>query len=136
MTALTTEDLDPSLKIAVIGNGSIGKSSLIRRFTRNEYIENYTKTIGVQYAEREVEVPGEGVVRVMVWDTAGQEEFDKITQEYYRDADAIILAFSTTDRTSFDTLLRWRAKVQAVCDNIPMVLVQNKIDLVREGVVR
>ena len=65
----------------------------------------------------------------MLWDTAGQEEFDAITKAYYRGAQACVVAFSTTDRASFDAVQKWKKKVEDECGAIPMVLVQNKIDL-------
>ncbi|KAJ3280525.1 Ras- protein Rab-23 [Borealophlyctis nickersoniae] len=134
-SSLTTEDVDPAVKILVVGNGSIGKSTMIRRFCKGHYEENYKKTIGVAYVEREIEVPEFGSVRLMLWDTAGQEEFDAMTREYYKDTDAVVLAFSSTDRLSFETIKAWRDKVTAVCDDLAMVLVQNKIDLLHEALV-
>ena len=69
----------------------------------------------------------------MLWDTAGQEEFDAITKAYYRGAQACVVAFSTTDRSSFDAVQKWKKKVEDECGAIPMVLVQNKIDLLHEA---
>ena len=68
-----------------------------------------------------------------IWDTAGQEEFDAITKAYYRGAQACVVAFSTTDRASFDAVKKWKRKVEDECGHIPMVLVQNKIDLLHEA---
>lgn len=97
-------------------------------------------------------------IRIMLWDTAGQEEFDAITKAYYRGAQACVLAFSTTDRNSFEAIKGWKMKVRIICirayfflhfysicvcgfqvenecGEIPMVLVQNKIDLMDQAVV-
>ena len=82
-------------------------------------------------------VSGEDV-RLMLWDTAGQEEFDAITKAYYRGAQACVIAFSTTDRASFEAVKKWKKKVEDECGGvnvIPMVLVQNKIDLMHQSVV-
>ena len=65
----------------------------------------------------------------MLWDTAGQEEFDCITRAYYRGAQACVLAFSCVDRESFKQVGRWKRKVEEECGNIPMVLVMTKMDL-------
>uniref|UniRef100_A0AAQ5XWU3 small monomeric GTPase n=1 Tax=Amphiprion ocellaris TaxID=80972 RepID=A0AAQ5XWU3_AMPOC len=75
-------------------------------------------------------------VRLMLWDTAGQEEFDAITKAYYRGAQACVLVFSTTDRESFQAIDSWREKVEAEVGDIPTVLVQNKIDLLEETVIK
>ena len=72
-------------------------------------------------------------VRLMLWDTAGQEEFDAITKAYYRGAQACVVAFSTTDRDSLLAVRKWRRKVEDECGDIPMVLVQNKIDLIAQA---
>lgn len=69
----------------------------------------------------------------MLWDTAGQEEFDALTRSYYRGAQACVVAFSTTDRDSLLAVRKWRRKVEDECGDIPMVLVQNKIDLIAQA---
>lgn len=69
----------------------------------------------------------------MLWDTAGQEEFDAITKAYYRGAQACVIAFSTTDHASFEAVKKWKRKVEDECGHVPMVLVQNKIDLLHES---
>lgn len=69
----------------VVGNGGVGKSSLIRRFCKDTFTDQYKKTIGVDFLEKQQFVPSIGeTVTMMVWDTAGQEEFDVITKNYYR----------------------------------------------------
>ncbi|RXN38400.1 ras-related Rab-23 [Labeo rohita] len=75
-------------------------------------------------------------VRLMLWDTAGQEEFDAITKAYYRGAQACVLVFSTTDRESFEAISSWREKVEIEVGDIPTVLVQNKIDLLDDTVIK
>lgn len=69
----------------------------------------------------------------MLWDTAGQEEFDALTKAYYRVSDGCVLAFSTTDVQSFEAIEKWKKKVEFECGPIPMVLVQNKSDLMEES---
>ena len=70
----------------------------------------------------------------MLWDTAGQEEFDAITRSYYRGASAAILAFSSVDRQSFSDIESWYNKVEKECGKgLSMALIQNKIDLILEG---
>ncbi|XP_015177202.1 PREDICTED: ras-related protein Rab-23-like [Polistes dominula] len=104
------EELELSLKVVIVGNGAVGKSSMIQRFCKGTYTRDYKKTIGVDFLEREIEIDGEDV-RLMLWDTAGQEEFDAITAAYYRGAHACVLAYSATDRNSFDAIPSWKLKV-------------------------
>lgn len=128
------EELEVALKVVIVGNGGVGKSSMIQRYCKGTFTKDYKKTIGVDFLERQIEVDGEEV-RLMLWDTAGQEEFDAITKAYYRGAQACVLAFSTTDRDSFEAAHSWKLKVENECGEIPTVIVQNKIDLIDQTVV-
>ncbi|XP_042212524.1 LOW QUALITY PROTEIN: ras-related protein Rab-23-like, partial [Homarus americanus] len=129
------EDLEIAIKVVIVGNGAVGKSSMIQRYCKGTFTKDYKKTIGVDFLERQITLSGEEV-RLMLWDTAGQEEFDAITKAYYRGAQACVVAFSTTDRDSFSAVRKWKKKVEDECGNIPMVLVQNKIDLIDQATVK
>ncbi|XP_065669971.1 ras-related protein Rab-23 isoform X4 [Hydra vulgaris] len=130
------EDLEISIKVVVVGNGAVGKSSMIQRYCKGYFSKEYKKTIGVDFLEKMISVNGEDV-RLMLWDTAGQEEFDAITKAYYRGAQACVLTFSVVDYASYAAIVRWKEKVVVECGaNIPMVLVQNKMDLIESAVVR
>lgn len=128
------EDIETAIKVVIVGNGAVGKSSMIQRYCKGVFTKDYKKTIGVDFLERQIEVRGEDV-RLMLWDTAGQEEFDAITKAYYRGAQACVLTFSTVDRSSFLAIESWKRKVEDECGEVPMVLVQNKIDLLEQAVV-
>ncbi|XP_037321443.1 ras-related protein Rab-23 isoform X2 [Pungitius pungitius] len=129
------EDMEVAIKVVVVGNGAVGKSSMIQRYCKGVFTKDYKKTIGVDFLERQIIVNDEEV-RLMLWDTAGQEEFDAITKAYYRGAQACVLVFSTTDRESFQAIDSWREKVEAEVGDIPTVLVQNKIDLLEDTVIK
>lgn len=128
------EDLEIAIKVVIVGNGAVGKSSMIQRYCKGTFTKEYKKTIGVDFLERQIECEGEEV-RLMLWDTAGQEEFDAITKAYYRGAQACVLAFSVTDRDSFEAIHSWKKKVEDECGAIPTILVQNKIDLMEQSVI-
>ncbi|KAM7446941.1 Ras-related protein Rab-23 [Porites harrisoni] len=129
------EDVEVAIKVVVVGNGAVGKSSMIQRYCKGIFTKDYKKTIGVDFLERQISIRSEDV-RLMLWDTAGQEEFDAITKAYYRGAQACAIVFSTVDRDSFEAVEKWRTKVEEECGSIPMVLVQNKIDLIDQAVVQ
>ena len=141
-------------QIVIVGNGAVGKSSMIQRYCKGLFTSDYKMTIGVDFLERVVRYVAHDAVAVcplplplslstlrsydsvngarvhlMLWDTAGQEEFDALTKAYYRVSDGCVLAFSTTDVKSFDAVEKWKKKVEFECGPIPMVLVQNKCDL-------
>jgi len=130
---MSVEDMEIQMKVLIVGNGAVGKSSMLQRYCKGEYTTDYKKTIGVDFLERKITIGAEEV-RLQIWDTAGQEEFDAMTKAYYRGAVACIVAFSTTDRESFEAVQKWIDKVEEECGTIPMVLVQNKIDLIDRAV--
>ncbi|GMH38179.1 hypothetical protein BSKO_06063 [Bryopsis sp. KO-2023] len=128
------EDLEKEIKVLVVGNGGVGKTSLIRRFCKGIFTDEYKKTIGVDFLERTLHNKSlEEDFKMMVWDTAGQEEFDSITRTYFRGAGAAVLVYSTTDRAAFDAIPRWKARVEAECGDIAMAIVQNKVDLIDQA---
>ncbi|XP_073690385.1 ras-related protein Rab-23 [Garra rufa] len=129
------EDMEVAIKVVVVGNGAVGKSSMIQRYCKGIFTKDYKKTIGVDFLERQI-IANDEDVRLMLWDTAGQEEFDAITKAYYRGAQACVLVFSTTDRESFEAISSWREKVEMEVGDIPTVLVQNKIDLLDDTVIK
>lgn len=130
------QDVDTTLKVIVVGNGQVGKTSMITRFAKGIFTNEYKKTIAVDFLEKKLFLNAIGEeVTFLLWDTAGQEEYDAITRTYYKGAGACILAFSTTDRASFDAIESWNRKVKDECGNIVTVLVQNKVDLLDRAVV-
>lgn len=126
------EDLEHPVKVLIVGNGAVGKSSMIQRYCKGVFTREYKKTIGVDFLEKKLSVRGEDL-RLMIWDTAGQEEFDSLTKAYYRDAEACVVAFSTIDRDSFEAVESWIKKVEDEVGRIPMVLIQNKVDLIDDA---
>src|SRR3954468_23374733 len=89
------------------------------------------------FMEKEITTRSSGeTIKLMFWDTAGQEMFSQLTKQYYRGAGAVVYVFSTTDRDSFLEIERWKSKVEAECGQICQVLVQNKIDLLDRAVVQ
>ncbi|XP_076317644.1 ras-related protein Rab-23-like isoform X1 [Tachypleus tridentatus] len=139
-------DFETAIKVVIVGNGAVGKSSMIQKYCKGVFTSEYKKTIGVDFLERQIEVESEDV-RMMLWDTAGQEEFDAITKAYYRGtsklefllclmgAQASVLVFSSLDLDSFKAIESWKQKVENECGIIPMVIVQNKIDMIHESVI-
>jgi small GTP-binding protein len=120
-------DLETTVKVIVVGNGGVGKSSMTARYCRGVFTSTYKKTIGVDFLEKTIEVSDLETVKLMIWDTAGQEEFDALTASYYRGTGACALVFSTVDRASFEAVEKWKRKVEEQCGPIVMVMVQNKV---------
>jgi Ras-related protein Rab-23 len=120
-------ELETTVKVIVVGNGGVGKSSMTARYCRGVFTSTYKKTIGVDFLEKTIDVGDLETVKLMIWDTAGQEEFDALTASYYRGTGACALVFSTIDRASFEAVEKWKRKVEEQCGPIAMVMVQNKV---------
>lgn len=122
------------LKVIVVGNGKVGKTSMITRFAQGVMTETYKKTIGTDFMEKEIHLD-EGAIKLMLWDTAGQEMYSKLTRNYYKGSGAVVYVFSTTDKPSLEEIPKWQSRVKEECGDIVSVLVQNKIDLLDQAAV-
>jgi Ras-related protein Rab-1A len=101
---------DYLFKLALIGNSSVGKSSLLRRFADDSFQESYLATIGVdfrfkyfQWWYRTFDVDGSSI-KLQIWDTAGQERFRTITSAYYKGAQGIFIVYDILNKQSFDEI--------------------------------
>jgi len=120
---------DHFVKILMLGDTGVGKTSLLSRYSDNQFTNSMMSTVGVDLKTKYVTLM-EKVVKVQVWDTAGQEHFHRITFPYYRDANAIILTFDVGSQKTFDNVEYWIKNIQEYAgDSIVMTLVGNKIDL-------
>lgn len=131
-TLLVSSGSSLSFKVVVVGDGKVGKTSLLRRFVRGDFVEEYRRTIGAEYMEKDVFLRSDGgnrTAKLLLWDTAGQEMFSPLTPSYYHRSSAAIVCFSTVDRDSFAHVVNWVAQVEQVCGPITIVLCQAKYDL-------
>jgi Ras-related protein Rab-1A len=103
---MASPDYDFVFKILLIGNSSVGKSSLLLRFADNIFQETFYPTIGVDFKIRTFSSEG-SVVKLQMWDTAGQEKFKTITSAYYKGAQGVILVFDLCDRKSYEDIQNW-----------------------------
>jgi Ras-related protein Rab-2A len=95
-----------TFKIIVVGEQGVGKSSLLSRYLKKEFHNEYNVTIGVEFLSRTLELP-EGEACLQIWDTAGQETFRSIIKNFYRGASGVLLVFSLTNKDSLTCLRRW-----------------------------
>lgn len=127
------EDYDALVKIVVVGDKSVGKSSLVLRFCEDHFHSQYIATIGVDFRIRTMDIDGRRV-KLQVWDTAGEERFKAITKSYYRGAHGALIVYDCTDRHTFDSARYWLEEVQpAALPGAAMCLVGSKSDLYAEG---
>ncbi|XP_008557057.1 ras-related protein Rab-18-B [Microplitis demolitor] len=119
-----------TLKLLMIGESNVGKSSILLRFTEDEFNENMQNTVGMDYKTKQMSIDG-NVVKLAIWDTAGQERFRTLTPSYYRDGQGAILMYDVTDRNTFIKLETWLDELNTYCNKLDIVkmVVGNKIDL-------
>lgn len=122
-------EYDYLIKLLIIGNSNVGKSSIMLRFTDDIFKDVYFTTIGVDFKIRLIH-HNDKVIKLQIWDTAGQERFRSIITSYYRGAHGIILVYDITDQQSFDELNVHINNILAYANPlIPIMIVGNKIDL-------
>lgn len=121
------------IKVVMLGEGRVGKTSLLTRFLNNTFDEEQESTLEAKmHSNVKMEVNG-GVWDVALWDTAGQERFRALGPIYYRDADGAVLTYDITDKDSFSRVRVWLRELQQVVgDGIAITVVGNKCDLERE----
>ncbi|NVM19348.1 MAG: GTP-binding protein [Candidatus Lokiarchaeota archaeon] len=123
------------IKVTVIGDGSVGKTSLIQKFTQGTFQTDYIKTIGAQLTNYKTEIDGYRI-ELIFWDIAGQDDFHFLRPSFYRASKAAIIVYSLEDndlgRRSFEHIIKWYEDVKQFCGEIPVVVFANKVDLVNE----
>lgn len=124
-----------TFKISVIGDGAVGKTSLITKFTKGRFQKEYIKTIGAQFFIYDTEIDG-NYFKLLFWDIAGQDEFNFLRPSFYKDSKAAIIVYSLEEnelgQESFKHITNWHDNIKNYCGNIPTVLFGNKVDLVDE----
>jgi small GTP-binding protein len=122
-------------KICVVGNGGVGKTSMVLRYCENSFKESYLMTIGSNFSTKTVELADhpELQVKLQLWDLAGQKHFSFVRPPFYRGATGIIYVYDLTRRSSFADMLEWREEVETVIGQKPCLLIGNKLDLARDG---
>lgn len=120
------------VKLVLLGEAAVGKSSLVLRFVNNEFNDNKEPTIGAAFLTQKC-ILEEHVIKFEIWDTAGQERFHSLAPMYYRNAQAAIVAYDITKSASLDRAKAWVKELQRQANpNIVICLVGNKLDLESE----
>ena len=124
-----------TFKLVIIGDPMVGKTSIITRFIDKTFDHDYKMSIGTQLNCSEI-VVGDVLIRLIIWDLAGQPRFESVRKLYFLGSDAVIVTFDLTRAETFDNVEGWlQAFRQAVPDETPSVLVGNKVDLASKRVI-
>lgn len=115
-------------KLVIVGDGACGKTCLLIVFSKDQFPEVYVPTVFENYVA-DIEVDGKQV-ELALWDTAGQEDYDRLRPLSYPDTDVILMCFSIDSPDSLENILeKWHPEVKHFCPSVPIVLVANKRDL-------
>ena len=120
-------------KIILLGDGAVGKTSLVRKFVHNEFSEDYLFTIGVNVSDKDLSIKtdkGEIQVKMMIWDILGQKDFHRTQSESFVGTAGALLIADITRKETLDNLEKyWIPQYEKVAGKVPMIIMANKTDL-------
>lgn len=119
---------DFKFKICLLGEGSVGKTSLVHRFVEDKFQEDYKATLGVSILQKHLEID-EYSVSINIWDLGGQDSFIKLRKLYLEGSEGALLIFDLTNRVSFEKLREWIHDFRGQRGEKPFYLIGNKVDL-------
>lgn len=123
-------DYDESVKIIMLGDAGVGKTSLLSRFVEERFVDGQEALRGQDVLVKIVQQQNNRI-RLQLWDTGGQERFRSVTSSYYRGAAGIVLVFDLTDRLTYHELSVWYNDIIRYADAVSVMVIGNKLDLPR-----
>ena len=133
---VSTDEIPYVFKILLLGDGGVGKTSLLLRFIDNTFDPDYKSTIGVQFMTRVVRFDNK-YVKLIIWDIAGQSKHATYRHLYYKAANGIILVYDITRDSTFQNLSRWLQDAKtSIGTDLKIAVLGNKMDLVESRVVQ
>ena len=123
----------PLYKILLLGDSTVGKTCFLLRYVDDSFLDLHMATIGLDYRLKTLILEEQKIVKVQLWDTAGQDKFRAITRNYYKGASGIILIFDVTNVKSYENIKKWINEIkEEISEKVKIVLIGNKIDNVQE----
>ena len=123
-----------NLKILILGDSSVGKTTLLLKYVDGYFPTIYVATIGVELKIKKIKI-NDIDINLQIWDTAGQERFRGVTKNFLKGADGIIYAYDITKKSSFDSLKNWIQQSEETTGGFKKIVIGNKSDLDKERVV-
>ena len=119
-----------NFKIIVLGDIAVGKTSVIGRYITNTFSEEYKSSISCEYKEKKIDIDGENIANLQIWDTCGEEKFMAVTKQYYNDAHGAIVIYDLTEKKTFERLESWIESLKNhASEKLAIVIAGNKSDL-------
>jgi small GTP-binding protein len=115
-------------KVILVGDGNVGKTSLVRRYCSGKFEESRVMTIGVDFQIKKLKL-GSEEIKLSIWDMAGQEQFHFVREGFYPGGQAVAFIYDMTNIQSLKNLVSWYHEVHKILNNVPMLVIGNKLDL-------
>jgi small GTP-binding protein len=122
-----------TFKICIVGDGGVGKTTIVHRYVDNIFLDDTKITIGTNLFVKRIDIPSKNrKATLQIWDLGGESRFDNIRRNFYAGANGIIYTFDLTRRFSLMNLNKWQSEIEKAIGAKPSVLIGNKLDLVRD----
>ena len=130
-------NFDKKCNLLIVGDATVGKTCILRRFAQDKFTSNYISTVGIDFFTKDV-LLDDKKIHIKIWDTAGQERYRSLTQGFFRKAEGIIIVYDITNEKSFNNLKFWIESIESNTSSqsskIPAIIVGNKIDILERKV--
>ena len=127
-----SEEYDMMFKILLLGDSGVGKSSLLLRYTKNQFNQDIRSTIGVEFGVKYITIDNIQL-KIQIWDTAGMERYRALTSSYYKGAKGVIIVYDVCRKKSFENVDKWISDFKSKADEDAVILlIGNKSDLVNQ----
>ena len=122
-------DFETLIKLVIIGDSGVGKSNFLFKFIEGQFSPLHVATVGFDYKSKIITLPqSKKKVKLQIWDTAGQEKYMSINKNLFQRVQGIILMYDLTKRETFERLTIWLNIIKQMTNEIPIILVANKLD--------
>ena len=126
---MAEEEYEMMVKVIIIGDSSVGKTNIMNKYLKNEFLEDSKATIGVEFGSKLYKIDGHNI-KAQIWDTAGEEKYKAITGAYYKGSKGAFVVYDKTRKETFESVDRWINDLKSTGDSkITIILIGNKCDL-------